>query len=98
LTGDLHRGELTLHRFTGRKDSVRAEALPVPVAEDHHGGGDSALLRTLHQHLTRGEHREVMTSLESSIASHVLAFLADESRLNGGTPLPVPAIFDARRP
>jgi hypothetical protein len=35
-----------------------------------------------------------MSSLESSIASHVLAFLADESRLKGGSPLPVPAIFE----
>jgi hypothetical protein len=34
-----------------------------------------------------------MSSLESSIASHVLAFLADESRVKSGTPLPVPAIF-----
>ena len=36
-----------------------------------------------------------MTSLRSSIASHVLAFLADESRLKSGMPLPVPAIFEA---
>ena len=33
----------------------------------------------------------VMSALASSIASHVLAFLADESRLHGGSPMPVPA-------
>lgn len=94
IEGDLHSGRLTVHRFSGEKDVILSEHVPLPVPEDHHGGGDLALLRTLHGHLTTGQHREVMTSLESSIASHVLAFLADESRLKGGVPLPVPAVFD----
>ena len=94
LVGDLHRGALTVFRFTGRKDMVQPEPVALPVVEDHHGGGDLALLETLHAHLTTGAHREVMTSLRGSIASHVLAFLADESRARGGAPLPVPAIFD----
>jgi hypothetical protein len=48
----------------------------------------------LYEHLRHGVHDEVMTSLETSVTSHVLAFLADESRLQGGTPLPVPAVFE----
>lgn len=96
LFGDLHQGRLTLHEFTGRQDDLDTREIPLPIPEDHHGGGDLALLRTLHEHLTTGAHREVMTSLESSIASHVLAFLADQSRTLGGAPLPVPAIFDGR--
>ena len=94
VTGDLHRGRLTISRLTGRKDVLDEEEVPLPIADDHHGGGDLALLRTLHEHLSTGAHRHVMSSLESSIASHVLAFLADESRRKGGSPLPVPAIFD----
>jgi hypothetical protein len=94
VTGDLHRGQLTVSRLTGRKDVLDEEDVPLPPAEDHHGGGDLALLRTLREHLTTGAHRDIMSSLESSIASHVLAFLADESRRKGGSPLPVPAIFD----
>jgi hypothetical protein len=96
LVGDLRHGRLEIHEFTGRQNEVATREIPIPVAEDHHGGGDLSLLRTLHEHLTTGAHREVMTSLESSIASHVLAFLADESRTKAGTPLPVPAIFDGR--
>lgn len=94
LSGDLHRGHLELTPLTGSVDDVRPQPIPLPVAEDHHGGGDLALLRTLREHLTTGAHRQIMSSLETSIASHVLAFLADESRLKGGSPLPVPAIFD----
>jgi hypothetical protein len=96
LVGDLHQGRLALHEFTGRQNQMSTREIPLPVPDDHHGGGDLALLRTLHEHLTTGAHREVMTSLESSIASHVLAFLADDSRLKAGSPMPVPAIFDGR--
>jgi hypothetical protein len=94
ITGDLHRGLLTISPLTGRKDDIVTEDIPLPPAEDLHGGGDTALLRTLHEHLTTGAHRHVMSSLESSLSSHVLAFLADESRRKGGAPLPVPAIFE----
>ena len=94
LVGDLHRGQLTIYPFTGRKDDLRPEPVDIPAAEDHHGGGDLALLETLYDHLTTGNQEEVMTSLHSSIASHVLAFLAEESRTQGGSPLPVPAIFE----
>ena len=66
-----------------------AEAADVPVVPPLEHGG-----RTLHEHLTSGAHHEVMTSLRTSLVSHVLAFLADESRTKGGTPLPVPAIFE----
>jgi hypothetical protein len=97
LVGDLRLGQLTLHEFTGRQGDLATREIPLPIPEDHHGGGDLALLRTLRDHLTTGAHREVMTSLESSIASHVLAFMADESRMNSGSPLPVPAIFDGQR-
>lgn len=94
LTGDLHRGRLSIVGFSGNKRPLPPRDVPLGVADDHHGGGDLALLQVLYEHLTTGAHRQVMTSLESSIASHVLAFLADESRLKGGSPLPVPAIFE----
>ncbi|HEX6306649.1 MAG TPA: Gfo/Idh/MocA family oxidoreductase [Longimicrobiales bacterium] len=94
IAGDLLHGRLSLTPLTGRVGSARSERIPVPCSDDHHGGGDLALLHTLREHLLTGAHGHVMSSLESSIASHVLAFLADESRLKGGSPMPVPAIFE----
>lgn len=93
INGDLLHGKLTVTPLSGRKESVEHQDIPVPCSDDHHGGGDLALLRTLREHLLTGEHSHVMSSLESSIASHVLAFLADQSRMKSGSPLPVPAIF-----
>jgi hypothetical protein len=97
LQGDLSQGHLAVHHFTGRRDRIRKEEVPLPRVEDHHGGGDLALLQTLHEHLVRGDHAEVVTSLRSSLVSHALAFMADDSRRQGGAPLPVPAIFDGAR-
>lgn len=94
INGDLHRGEISVSPFTGEPGLLKPFAPPLPGPGDHHGGGDLALLRTLYDHLETGAHREVMTSLATSVTSHVLAFLADDSRLQGGVPLPVPAVFE----
>jgi hypothetical protein len=50
----------------------------------------------LHEHLTRGVHAGLMTSLESSLPSHVLAFLAEESRKEGAVKKLIPEIFSPR--
>lgn len=92
LTGDLHQGELSISHFTGEKDQIRVEPIELPPAEDSHGGGDLALLHALHEHLSEGKHAEIMTSLRSSLASHVLAFLAEDSRLRASVPIPVPRV------
>jgi hypothetical protein len=95
LVGDLHRNELYISHFTAEPDLMRSEHVPLsPGGGDSHGGGDLQLLYVLYEHLTRDEHRELVTSLPSSLASHVLAFLAEDSRLAGGTRMPGPDIFD----
>ncbi|MEJ2215847.1 MAG: Gfo/Idh/MocA family oxidoreductase [Gemmatimonadota bacterium] len=95
LEGDLREQRLTISHFTGRKNERRLETVPLPTADDRwgHGGGDLALLRTLHDHLTVGGQDALVTSLRSSLTSHVLAFLAEDSRLNGNVRIPVPDIF-----
>lgn len=80
IRGNLRRGELTVSRFTGHKDDLRPEMILLPPVMDSHGGGDLELLRSLHEHLTEAKHCDVMTSLERSLTSHVMAFLAEESR------------------
>ena len=87
---------LEVSHFTGRKDELVVEEIPLPAYADAHGGGDLALLQALHAHLTTGEHEDVMTSLETSLPSHVLAFLAEESRRAGGERVTVPDIFGSR--
>ena len=98
LWGSLRTNELYVSRFTGAPGDPPVERIPLPAIKDHHGGGDLALLHALYEHLETGEHREIMSSLRSSLASHVLAFLADQSRIGGNVSLPVPEIFYAHQP
>lgn len=89
LNGDVRRGELTITRFSGHTVPTEPERLPLPENGDPHGGGDLAMLQGLHEHLSEGRHGGMVTSLQQSIAGHVLAFLAEESRLADSVKLPV---------
>src|SRR5690606_20046733 len=95
LVGDLHLGKLEISHFTGRKDELQVEPVPIPEVEDSHGGGDLQLLYSLHRHLAEGTEAEVMTSLRSSLPSHAIAFIAEESRRRRRR-LAVPDIFADR--
>ena len=50
-----------------------------------HGGGDWGLMQTLHHDLTCSDPREMRTSLEVSMQSHLMAFAAEQSRREGRT-------------
>ena len=80
ITGNLRPGELRISRFSGHKDVLDVTEISLDQPDDSHGGGDLHLLLALHEHLASGAHADVMTSLETSLGSHVLAFLAEESR------------------
>ena len=49
-----------------------------------HGGGDYGLIKALYEALAEGN-KDVNTSLEKSIESHLMAIAAEDSRLNSGT-------------
>ncbi len=91
LTGDLAANRLVISRFLGSRDRTETEEVALPEVADlqGHGGGDLELLHALSDHLDAGAHGDLMTSLESSLTSHILAFLADESRTNENVKLPV---------
>lgn len=48
-----------------------------------HGGGDWGLMATLHEDLTRPNPADMRTSLETSLQSHRMAFLAEQKRRAG---------------
>lgn len=81
ITGNFGRSQLRVSRFTGHKDVHDVEKIELEQATDHHGGGDLNLLHALYHHFTEGGDIDVLTPLRNSLASHVLAFLAEDSRL-----------------
>ncbi|HEX7090598.1 MAG TPA: Gfo/Idh/MocA family oxidoreductase [Longimicrobiales bacterium] len=97
LFGDVRRNRLEISHFVGRKDELLVEEVALPGTADSHGGGDLALLQALNEHLNGGEHLSLVTSLETSLPSHVLAFLAEESRRNGSRRIEVPPVLAGGR-
>ncbi len=59
----------------------RCEEVPIATASSGHGGGDFGIVRSFVQAL-RGAAPPLTTARES-LESHLLAFAAEESRLNG---------------
>lgn len=57
------------------------EEIPVENAASGHGGGDMALVHSFVRAI-RGEPDESLTSARASLESHLLAFAAEEARLN----------------
>lgn len=77
LFGNEPRKELELHdHLTGK-----CEKLHVPVPEGGHGGGDAGVLRDFSAAVASGG-RDVLTSAEESLVSHLLAFAAEEARIS----------------
>jgi predicted dehydrogenase len=78
LFGNEARQQLEVHdHLTGRVETLH----PDMAAASGHGGGDSGVLHDFLQALQSGE-RHVLTSAADSLVSHLLAFAAEEARVN----------------
>lgn len=86
IIGNMEDGTYTLKRFaTGERVEFHCG-----VAGDGHGGGDERMVAEF-LHLVREHQEEAMssalTSATASLQSHLIAFAAEESRLQGGMPV-----------
>ncbi|WCR24881.1 Gfo/Idh/MocA family oxidoreductase [Paenibacillus thiaminolyticus] len=86
IIGNMEDGTYTLKRFaTGERVEFHCG-----VSGDGHGGGDDRMVAEF-LHLVREHQEEAMatalTSATASLQSHLIAFAAEESRLQGGMPV-----------
>jgi len=88
ISGDLRENALTVTRLGPGIDST-AERLDLGAPVDSHGGGDIRMLHALHDYFAHGIQTDQISSLDRSVASHLLAFLAEESRRSGGVRIPM---------
>jgi hypothetical protein len=79
LIGHEGKDELTLHDFR----TMQERPVSIERATGGHGGGDAGLMGSFVRAL-QGEEDALRTSARDSLESHLMAFAAEESRLNGG--------------
>ena len=82
--GDMEEGILHYTRFGGKEELIDVNADSEVDTDDGHGGGDYYLYRDFKEYITTGKPSVSRTSIDKSIESHLVGFLAEESRKNGG--------------
>ncbi len=78
---------LIWHDFMGHEERLELQVDDESMAG--HGGGDQVMMREFISLLASGRDDEMLSSIEHSIESHLVALLAEESRLQNGASLPV---------
>ncbi|AZN39178.1 Gfo/Idh/MocA family protein [Paenibacillus albus] len=58
--------------------------ITIPTQMSGHGGGDAGIVRSFLADVRSYHGQETLTSAGASVRSHLMAFAAEESRLNGG--------------
>ena len=87
IEGNMDESTLIWHDFLGNEEKILLQVEDESMAG--HGGGDSVMMREFIELLASGRNDEMLSSIEHSIESHLVALLAEESRLQNGASLPV---------
>ena len=83
IEGDMDR--FTLYDFrTGKKETLEANAIDVEnYKHSGHGGGDWRLVANWIHAVSKHDPTLLTSTIEASIESHVMGFMAEKSRLEG---------------
>ncbi len=87
IKGDFEKAKLILSKIDPRPDCEYEDTIfDLKIDNDTHGGGDLDLVRDFVAY-ARGEQPSVScTDISDSLSGHLVVFLADKSRENGGMP------------
>ena len=87
IEGNMDESKLIWHDFFGHSKEIDLQVTDGSMAG--HGGGDAVMMQQFVELLASGRDDEMLSSIEHSIESHLVALLAEESRLKDGESLPV---------
>lgn len=87
IEGNMDLSHLVWYDFLGHREELDLNVNDVSMAG--HGGGDALMVEQFIRRLASGRDDEMLSSIEHSIESHLVALLAERSRLEHGRSLPV---------
>ena len=96
ITGDMERNEICIRVF-GQPDEV-IDVTTLTTDLSGHGGGENRLLRDLfNQAQGIAAPDSSLTSVDKSVQSHIMAFAAERSRVDGGRVVELDEIYREHR-
>ena len=87
LWGDMHYNQIRICEFGKEPEIVDLGRIEKDFAG--HGGGDKGLLLSFLDYMEGKPVNNTITTLETSVESHLAALAAEESRLNNGAPVEI---------
>lgn len=80
IRGNMAENSISIFDFLSKHETVIHFNKPI----GGHGGGDKGIIRTFLSEIQNGSKRDSVSSASASVRSHLMAFAAEESRLNHG--------------
>lgn len=89
IRGNMEEHTFTVHDFMTNEQN----AIHVHASEEGHSGGDVGIVRSFLREVRGYAGGESESSAAASVRSHLMAFAAEESRLNGGKPVEIEQFY-----
>ncbi|MGG1676211.1 Gfo/Idh/MocA family protein [Neobacillus sp. NRS-1170] len=80
IRGNMEENSISIFDFLTKQETVIKFDKPI----GGHGGGDQGIMRTFLREVQYGHKQDSVSSTSASVRSHLMAFAAEESRLNQG--------------
>jgi predicted dehydrogenase len=91
IRGNMAENSISIYDFLTKHETI--------IKFDHptggHGGGDNGIVRTFLRDIDRHGEQESLSSASVSMRSHLMAFAAEESRLNKGDSIDLDTFYDS---
>ncbi|MGE8205942.1 Gfo/Idh/MocA family protein [Heyndrickxia sp. NPDC080065] len=91
IRGNMEENSISIFDFLTKQETVIKFDNPV----GGHGGGDNGIMRTLLREIQFGNNSDSVSSASASVRSHLMAFAAEESRLNEGQSIHIDDYYDS---
>lgn len=80
IRGNMNENNISIYDFLTKQETV----IHLNSSTEGHGGGDRAIVRSFLRDVENHGRTESLSSASVSVRSHLMAFVAEESRLNEG--------------
>ena len=89
IRGSMVENKFSYYDFLTKRETV----IHLPQVSSGHGGGDFGIVRSFLRDIDAGDDVENISSSSVSVWSHLMAFAAEESRLNKGEPVDIEQFY-----